>query len=98
MSPASQRRTLRRMVLASLAGAVIDLNGRPRYVHSGWFLISVREPRVIVLMIVVFALAICAAVPARPRSSSERAGETPTWTSRVRASGRRRAPARAAAA
>jgi hypothetical protein len=39
-------------------GAVIDLNGRPRYVHSGWFLISVGNLVVIVAMIVVFALAI----------------------------------------
>jgi hypothetical protein len=50
---------------ASLASwpvsAVIDLNGRPRYVHSGWFLISVANLVVIVAMVVVFALAI--AVP-----------------------------------
>jgi len=58
MSLASQRRTLRRMVLASLAGAVIDLNGAPRYVHQGWFLISDANLVVIVLMILVFALAI----------------------------------------
>ncbi len=49
-------------MLTSLAqlpvAAVIDLSGRPRYLHSGWFLISVANLVVIVAMIVVFALAI----------------------------------------
>jgi hypothetical protein len=38
--------------------ALIDLNGRPRYLHSGWFLISVGNLVVIVTMVAVFALAI----------------------------------------
>ena len=44
--------------VTSLLGAVIDLNGSPRYVHSGWFLISYANLAVILLMIAVFALAI----------------------------------------
>jgi hypothetical protein len=43
--------------------AVIDLGGRPRYLHSGWFLISVANLVVIVAMIVVFALAIVIPFP-----------------------------------
>ena len=43
--------------VTSLLGAVIDLNGSPRYVHSGWFLISDANLVVIGLKIVVFALA-----------------------------------------
>ena len=50
-------------MLNALLGAVIDLNGRPRYVHSGWFLISVANLVVIVAMIVVFALAILVPFP-----------------------------------
>jgi hypothetical protein len=45
--------TLRRMT-----GSVIDLNGAPRYLHHGWFLISYANLAVILLMIAVFALAI----------------------------------------
>jgi hypothetical protein len=43
--------------------AVIDLDGRPRYLHSGWFLISAANLAVIVAMIVVFALAIALPFP-----------------------------------
>ena len=43
--------------VTSLLSAVIDLNGTPHYVHSGWFLISDGNLVVIVLMIIVFALA-----------------------------------------
>ena len=50
--------TLPRMSMARLAGAVIDLNGAPRYLHQGWFLISYANLAVILLMIAVFALAI----------------------------------------
>ena len=50
--------TLPRMSMAKLAGAVIDLNGTPRYLHQGWFLISYANLAVILLMIAVFALAI----------------------------------------
>ena len=52
-----------------LLGAVIDLNGRPRYVHSGWFLISVANLIVIAAMIVVFALAILVPFPGGKESS-----------------------------
>lgn len=44
-------------------GSVIDLNGKPHYIHSGWFLISVANLVVIVAMIVVFALAIAIPFP-----------------------------------
>ena len=50
--------TLPRMSMAKLAGAVIDLNGAPRYLHQGWFLISYANLAVVLLMIGVFALAI----------------------------------------
>jgi hypothetical protein len=43
--------------------AVIDLNGRARYLHSGWFLISVANLVVILAMIAVFALAILLPFP-----------------------------------
>jgi len=46
------------MFTSTVAGAVIDLNGSPRYLHHGWFLISYANLAVIVLMIAVFALAI----------------------------------------
>jgi hypothetical protein len=46
-----------------LLGAVFDLDGRPRYLHSGWFLISAANLAVIVAMIVVFALAIALPFP-----------------------------------
>lgn len=52
-----------------LLGAVIDLDGRSRYVHSGWFLISVANLIVIVAMIVVFALAILVPFPGVKKSS-----------------------------
>ena len=51
------------MLVTNLLGAVIDLNGRPHYVHSGWFLISVANLGVIIAMIVVFALAIAVPFP-----------------------------------
>ena len=43
---------------SALLGSVIDLNGAPRYVHEGWFLISDANLIVVALMIAVFALAI----------------------------------------
>jgi uncharacterized membrane protein len=46
------------LAAVSLLAAVFDLNGRPHYVHSGWFLISVGNLVVIVLMVVVFVLAL----------------------------------------
>jgi hypothetical protein len=50
---------LRAEPLASL----FSLNGRPRYLHAGWFLISVANLTVIVLMIVVFCLALVLPFP-----------------------------------
>ena len=50
-------------MFALVLGAVINLNGRPRYVHSGWFLISVANLVVIAAMLVVFALAILLPFP-----------------------------------
>jgi hypothetical protein len=47
----------------ALMGAVVDLDGRARYLHSGWFLISAANLVVIVAMIVVFALAIALPFP-----------------------------------
>jgi hypothetical protein len=47
----------------ALLGAVVDLDGRPRYLHSGWFLISAANLAVILAMIVVFALAIVLPFP-----------------------------------
>jgi hypothetical protein len=49
---------------------LIDLNGRPRYLHSGWFRISVANLVVIVAMIVVFVLAIFVPFP-RDKSEPE---------------------------
>jgi hypothetical protein len=46
------------MFIPTLVGAVIDLNGSPRYLHHGWFLISYANLAVIVLMIIAFVLAI----------------------------------------
>jgi hypothetical protein len=47
----------------ALFAAVIPLDGRPRYIHHGWFLISYANLIVIVAMIVVFALAIVVPFP-----------------------------------
>jgi len=43
--------------------SLIDLNGRSHYIHSGWFLISVANLVVILVMIGVFALAIALPFP-----------------------------------
>ena len=51
------------MVAGPLVAAVLNLGGRPRYVHSGWFLISVANLVVIALMLVVFVLAIALPFP-----------------------------------
>ncbi|MGD0167706.1 MAG: hypothetical protein ABSC51_10555 [Gaiellaceae bacterium] len=45
------------LVLASILG------GKPHYIHSGWFLISVANLVVIVLMVVVFVLAVVLPFP-----------------------------------
>ena len=47
----------------SLLGALVPLDGRPRFIHHGWFLISYANLIVIVSMIVVFALAIVVPFP-----------------------------------
>jgi hypothetical protein len=44
--------------VSAVLAALIDLNGRPRYLHQGWFLISVGNLVVILAMIAVFAIAI----------------------------------------
>lgn len=45
-------------------GAVASvLDGKPHYIHHGWFLISVANLVVIVLMIVVFVLALVLPFP-----------------------------------
>jgi hypothetical protein len=57
------------MTGANAVSSVIDLNGAPKYVHQGWFLISYANLAVIVLMIVVFALAIWLPLPGTKRRS-----------------------------
>ena len=49
--------------MTPLLAALIDLDGRPHYLHSGWFLISVANLGVIVSMIVVFVRAILLPFP-----------------------------------
>jgi hypothetical protein len=44
-------------------GSVFSLDGRPRYIHEGWFLISVANLVVIALMIAVFGLALVLPFP-----------------------------------
>ena len=51
------------MLPATLIAAVVNLDGRPRYVHSGWFLISVANLIVVLAMIAVFAIAIAIPFP-----------------------------------
>jgi hypothetical protein len=43
--------------------SIFSLNGHARYVHVGWFLISVANLVIVVLMIVVFVLAIVVPFP-----------------------------------
>lgn len=49
--------------LAQTLAAVVDLGRRPRYVHSGWFLISVPNLIVIALMLAIFVLALVLPFP-----------------------------------
>jgi len=54
--------------LLSLPGplaSIFSLNGHSRYLHVGWFLISVANLTVILLMIVVFVLALVLPFPNR---------------------------------
>ena len=55
--------------MTGLLASLIGLNGRPHYLHSGWFLISVANLIVIVAMIAVFVLAIAIPFP-RDRDGS----------------------------
>ena len=47
--------------------AVFHLDGHPRYVHAGWFLISVSNLVIILLMVAVFVLAIALPFPGNRR-------------------------------
>jgi hypothetical protein len=49
--------------IATIVSALVNLDGRPRYVHSGWFLISVANLAVVIAMIAVFVLAIVIPFP-----------------------------------
>ena len=53
--------------MTALLAALVDLDGRPHYLHSGWFLISVANLVVIAAMVAVFVLAIVLPFP-RDRS------------------------------
>jgi hypothetical protein len=55
------------MVLATLLGALINLNGNGRYIHWGFIQLSYANFTVIVLMIIVFILAIILPFPKRKR-------------------------------
>ena len=55
------------LLLSGPLGSVFSLNGHPRYLHVGWFLISVANLTVIVLMIIVFALALVLPFPNREK-------------------------------
>jgi hypothetical protein len=59
--------TLPCMLVPGFLGALIDLDGIPDYVHSGWFLISDANLVVIGLMIAVFVLAIFLPFPGSKR-------------------------------
>ena len=56
-------------VLGRTLGAVVNLDHPARYVHWGWFQISVANLVVIVLMLAVFAVAILAPFPGHGRRS-----------------------------
>jgi len=43
--------------------SVFSLDGRPRYIHTGWFLISVANLVVVLVMLALFALAIALPFP-----------------------------------
>jgi hypothetical protein len=55
------------MALATLLGALINLNGNGRYIHWGFIQLSYANFAVIVLMIIVFILAIILPFPKRKR-------------------------------
>jgi hypothetical protein len=53
------------MILATLLGALVNLNGNGHYIHWGFIQISVANFVVILLMIAVFILAILLPFPKR---------------------------------
>jgi hypothetical protein len=53
------------MILTSLLGALVNLNGSGNYIHWGFIQLSVANLVVILLMIVVFILAIVLPFPRR---------------------------------
>lgn len=55
----------------ALLASVFDLDGRPHYLHSGWFLISVANLVIILTMIAVFALAIALPFPGHSKKKEE---------------------------
>jgi hypothetical protein len=55
------------MAIATLLGALINLNGNGRYIHWGFIQLSYANFAVIVLMIIVFILAIILPFPKRKR-------------------------------
>ncbi len=53
------------MIVAALLGALVNLNGNGRYIHWGFFQISVAKFVIILLMIAVFIVAILLPFPRR---------------------------------
>jgi hypothetical protein len=54
-------------VLGRVLGAAVNLDHPARYIHWGWFQISVANLIVILLMLAVFVLAILLPFPGRRR-------------------------------
>jgi hypothetical protein len=54
--------------LGWVLGAAVNLDHPARYIHWGWFQISVANLIVILLMVAVFILAIVLPFPGRKRS------------------------------
>ena len=54
-------------VLGRMLGAAVNLDHPARYIHWGWFQISIANLIVILLMVVVFVLAILLPFPGRRR-------------------------------
>jgi len=52
--------------------SLINLNGTPHYIHSGFFLMSVPNLVVIVLMLVVFAVALFLRAPGSKRARDDK--------------------------
>ncbi len=58
---------LAHMLMATLLGALVNLNGSGNYIHWGFIQLSVANFIVILLMIAVFVLAILLPFPRRKR-------------------------------